>query len=460
MSFYGRNGACLVSSFFIFSSLMSSGCGSSSSSASGASVKANLKLASNSKSYALAENPFVPYSLSRIFSLQNSDTSYATSAGGASATQLESLKYYIGEISICESLTTSGTAYSSPTNCFTVYTGPSNSTLFPAGGAGSNPDYASMVTYASSITDGFIDLMDSTSRDKITTGGSSGVASAVKAGSYKWGYISWAYPIKVKATVTAGATTLYTHPGTTTNRSGSSALTTASTLFTTASAEEAIVSLPNGGTWFKFQNPFVVTDADVTAKTEYQLDLTFNPDNLIRGFAYTGSGGSNTPSNLNYYDGTNDGTHNAINVPFIDLTPVPRKSTDLTIVETYTATTLSGTTDTFKIRLELYYNSSDSTKSIYGATLRVLPLSSTQWATDIQKISFVKTASDGTLSFNDYADNPIISGFTRQTTVGGTTTATLPCSGAYASTNFAPTGCASGSSVTTTFSLSSLNSLN
>ena len=120
----------------------------------------------------------------------------------------------------------------------------------------------------------------------------------------------------------------------------------------------------------KFQNPFVVSAADVSAGTAYTVDLTFNPDNLIRGFA-----APNGPSNLSLVDGTlGASTTNSINVPELDLGPVPRKSTDKTIVESYTTTLITGMTDTFTLRLELYYNSSDTAKTIYGATLRVIPV--------------------------------------------------------------------------------------
>ena len=418
-----------------------SACSSSSSTTPTTSVVANMKITSAATKLSL-----------------DSDSSDLTAGGAAAGTGgLTSLKYFITSIQICQSMTTTGTAFSAQSGCFTLYSGPTDATLNPSGGAGTSPDYKGMSTYAASTTTGYIDLMSTASRATIATGGT--VTGAASAGSYNYGLVNWAYPVKVTATIPVGASYLYTQATTVTNSTtaGGAPTVLANTVMTTSPAAEAIVPLSNGGTWFKFQNPFVISDADVSAGTAYTVDLTFNPDNLIRGFK-----GPNAPTNLALNDGVLGATTtNAVNVPMLDLSPVPRKSTDSTYVETYTTTSITGTTDTFSLRLELYYNSADTTKSIYGATLRVIPTSTTQFSTDIAKIAFIAAnATTATnLDFQDYATNPIVKGFTRQTAVGGTTTVTLPCTGTTATSYFSAAGCASGSSVTATFKLASISSL-
>jgi hypothetical protein len=428
------------------------GCGSSSK---GAAVSISLKLTSNATPVHRAMERAVeslsldPGRFTRHFLNGSVDS------GGASASQLLSLKYFIAGIQICQSMTTQGSAYTSQSGCAMLFGGPTDATLNPTSGFGS-AGYAAMASYAATATTGFIDLMDPTSRATIATGGTIGTPS-VPAGAYNWGIIQWSYPIKVTASMTTSAGTLYTRPGTT----DSNNLTTASTSFTSggtggATPQEGVVSLPNGGTWIKFQSPFNVVATDTVS-----VALAFNPDNLIRGFYVTG--GATPPSNLSYYDGASK-SGDAINVPFLDMTPIPLRGSDQAIVESYLTNnssspyTISGTTDTFQIRLELYYNSSDTTKAISGATIRVIPQQNSQYSTDIQKIASITAGAGGTLSFNDYSGAAIISGFTRQTALNGTTTASIPCGNS--TSNFTPSGCASGSSLTPTFVLTAVNALN
>ena len=416
---------------------------------SGASNGVSISTTFRAASYA---SDFVaPLKMTRFPDLSRSLISYATSAGSASESELDSMKYFIQDISICTDLTPSGNAYSIPSDasCFSIYQGPSDSIL----SSGTSPGFAALSAYALAhpTLSGWVDLMQA----QTTTSLQVGTTSNVQAGSYSWGYITWAYPILVKASSPTAGGTLYTHPGVT----SSTGTTTSSTSFTSGPEELAAVVLPNGGTWFKFQNPFVVSDDDVSLGTEYALDLAFNPNSLVRGFKNTGSGGG-TPTGLTFYDGSNDGTNNGMSIPFIDLTPVPRLTTGVSVVETYLSTSLSGTSDMFTIRLELYYQSEDSEKTIYGATLKVIPDSNTQWATDIQKISLIEEGTvSGTLDFKDWQENLVITGFKRQTSIGDVTTVTIPCAGANSSTVFSPVGCAARGSITATFVLSNIKYL-
>ena len=116
--------------------------------------------------------------------------------------------------------------------------------------------------------------------------------------SYNYGIITWSLPIKVKATLPLGdGTFLYTHDGETLSETiGNDNFvryyTKASSSLGVGPAEEAVVLLGNGGNWFKFQNPLTVTSADVEERRQWVLDLVFNPEGIVKGFAgdFIGSG--------------------------------------------------------------------------------------------------------------------------------------------------------------------------
>ena len=97
----------------------------------------------------------------------------------------------------------------------------------------------------------------------------------------------------------------------------------------------------------------------------------------------------------------------------------------------------------------------DTAKTIYGADLKTLVnASSTTAFPSISRVLFIKVNADGSLEFQDWSKNPIITNFTRKTAVGNTTVAGIPCG--TTTGNFAPTGCATGASLAPTFTLSTV----
>jgi hypothetical protein len=331
--------------------------------------------------------------------------------GGSGTSGLTSLKYYISSIQICQSMTPNGTAFTNQSGCIELFHGGSDSHITSNG---STPDYASDMTYAKSLTTGYIDLLDSTSL--ATLNGAVTLPSG-STGDYKWGLINWGYPIKLTGTVTmSDGTSLYTHDGTYTNYSGGNGgLNTSATSFASGPAEEAIITLPNGGTWFAFQTPFHIDETQ-----SYNIDLVFNPSGLLKAA---------NPANTNNPPLT-DGTQ-SMSIPFLNLSPVPHASTDTVSKETYIAQVDSGSSH-FDVRLELYYQTSDATKTIYGVDAQTIARAGTASDSyyDFQKVSYV-TSSGGTLTFEDYNQAALISGFTRQSTAGQTTTATIGCSASF-----------------------------
>lgn len=257
------------------------------------------------------------------------------------ASGLVSLKYMIRAISICESLTVNGTGFSDQQNC---------SEIFERSLPGTLMDSTVPVTFpvvndiqSGQYADYQIDLMDPVSLAKINT------SSTVKAGTYNYAIITWGSPISFKAEFGGIKSKKATGFG----ASQSISVTTAS--LTSGTAEEAVILSPNGGTFFKLPQPFTVTEADVAAGKSFVVDLVFNPEDVLRG--------TTNPSDFSMSNRF-EGSDGAIYVPMLSLAPVLRESTDTNSKEVYTLVSGAGT-----YRLELYYNTSDSSKAIKGASL-------------------------------------------------------------------------------------------
>jgi hypothetical protein len=323
-------------------------------------------------------------------------------SGSNTAAQLESLKYVFGFISICEGLTTNGSSFSNPTNCIQIYDGPT-----VGDGSSSAITPSNLASYASSQ----IDLMDATSRARLN--GAKALTTS-DARSYNWAVLNWYTPIAVKASLDVQGATLRTKAAT--SYDVNNVAQTTADLSAGSTAEESVVISPNGGSFFKFQSPFVISSADISAGTSYVVDLVFNPEGLI-------SGNKNVASTPTFSGQLYSSAQQAIYVPMIQLTPVPRKSTETSKKETY----LIDLGTAGKTRLELYYNAADTAKTIYGVNLQNV-ITSTQDGSYAQtdngaKIIEVSTVG-GTLSLKDNytPQNTIVSGLTRE--ADGTATVT------------------------------------
>ena len=126
--------------------------------------------------------------------------------------------------------------------------------------------------------------------------------------------------------------------------------------------EETTYMLNNGGALFTFQKPFVITQADIDAQAEIKVDLVFNPENF--GQAYESQDCANQP-----YAPICDPVNNvAIDMPYVRMNPVPRKSGEKTRKETY----LMDYDASSKLRIELYYNDGDSEAGVQGVDAAVV----------------------------------------------------------------------------------------
>jgi hypothetical protein len=344
----------------------------------------------------------------------------AVAGGGATSMSLESLKYFVRSISVCESLDVMGSGFGNSNGCLGLYHGDESMYAYdPAG------DFTPLADAARRGGDtGFVDLMSDTSRAGL--GGSTPITHD-DVHAYNYGVITWTLPIKLKATVDLNdGSQLFTHDGTTTYQTTGTDgyrdyFTTPATGLDVGPAEEAVVLLGNGGNWFRFQNPLTITQSDVDDKKTWVLDLVFNPDGIVKGFSGDGASG-----NLRERD-TSGNILRAVTVPMLDLVPVPHRATETVMRESYVATVDLGST-AFDARIELYSVDGDPNSTVYGVDVKSLVSTGTHaMPPEMSKISYL-AQDGGTLSFLSWNHTPIITGFTRLTHELDTTTASIVCS--------------------------------
>lgn len=347
--------------------LVTAGCGKDKAT-TGGKVSLNVLANSTSTNLAALSVPLLPDAISPFGVASNSSS------------ELQSLKYIFGFMSICESLTINGSAFNNPTNCIQIYTGPTI-----GDGSSGSVTPSTLSTYASSQ----IDMMDATSRANLNA---SVTLTSDHVRSYNYAVINWYTPIAVKGCVTVGASLICSKNG---GASYASSVTTTTDAFAssaTSEAEEAIVVSSNGGSFFKFQQPFVISSDDISSGTNFTVDMVFNPSAVLAGDSTQATAG-----NLR-------GTDASLYVPMLNIAPVPRKGTQTTKRETYLTSGNCPSTRA-KYRIELYYNS-DSSSSVLGATGTYVADSSASGSFSIMqadlggKVVSIETATDGSLTLN------------------------------------------------------------
>ena len=349
----------------------------------------------------------------------------ALDVGSPTAASLKSLKYYITTIQLCEGLEIMGTAYNNAQGCISIY---------QAEMAGA-PDYgAYLATQAKDDhTPGrFVDLMTAEGQATlrrpvsleipIAPAGSAGGASDVdggapmsKAGVYRYGLISFYRPIKVTAEFpivgkpgqyyrTRAVTAI--HPGGTDGMFSSERVEVGDTL--SGPTEETTYMLNNGGLAFKFEKPFSVTQADVDAKAEIKIDLVFNPDNFGQVFPV---------ADCLHFGSICDLKNNvSIDMPYVRMNPVPRKTGERTRKETY----LMDYDVSSKLRIELYYNDGDPEAGVQGVDMAIVYTAAPQFSVIntvasnfIAQTGSVRTG-DASMTLMDYRHAPNLEGLRRR----------------------------------------------
>lgn len=422
-------------------SLGGAGC-SKSTSADGAALKLNMKVASTSGNTSSLR---APLSMMDAFRDGGDISSLAPHVGMSGTSDIEALKYMFFGISVCETMTTSGSGFSSPTNCLKIYdSGTQND---GTGTWGYNPASMNPATMGQTVLhneSALTNLMDATSRSALTQNIN---VTAQDAHSYNWGFITWYPVIAAQGQVTTGSAVLRTKSDGGFAMSGQNTGKWVSGDLTSGTAGEALVNTGNGGTWFRFQNPLVITADDVTNKSEYTVDLAFNPDAYFKGVDSTTYGGCGTCA-------IGDAANNWMTVPMLDVTAIPHKSSQRVMRETYLAT-VTGAHDHYQIRLQLYYLEGDANKTIYGVNTNTLTNDlSTTYVYDFPKVSYVATNGIGKLDFKLWDnETKLIQNFTRGAAVGDTSTATINCGGNTQGGGFTTTDCADGANMSVAFTL-------
>jgi hypothetical protein len=340
-------------------------------------------------------------------------------AGAADRGGLESLKYQITSITICESLETDGSGFRNPTGCLELYKHDDARFRYELNG-----DWRSLADTARGTDEGFVDLLDADSRAQLAN---STLLRSEHARSYQYGVINWSLPIKVKATVAMnGGGSLFTHDGETRVETVGvdnfrSHFTAPMTALDQGPAEEAVVLLPNGGNWFKFQSPFVISEDDITSERAFVLDLVFNPEGIVKGYSDSWALGSISQRGAS-------GEHvQDITVPMLDLAPVPHRASEQVMRESYRGT-VALSDNSFDVRIELYYVEGDANETVYGVDTKALVNAGTRAVPpELTKISFLERAGDGSLTMLAHKHTPVISGLRRVSGESGSTRVSLAC---------------------------------
>ena len=297
---------------------------------------------------------------------------------GAGAMTLRSLKYYVTSIQLCSELENVGSGFSNPRGCIAIYENQdANSPSYDT--------YKVRQAIDDTHEGRYIDLMSSAGQEALrkpkviqlqhvqddSDSPDAGVDDLPPhLAIYRYGLINFYRPIKVTAEFpilgdpdsryfrTRAVSSIHTTPSPN-GGLDNDRVHIGDTL--SGATEETTYMLNNGGALFTFQKPFVITQADVDNKAEIKIDLVFNPENF--GQAYD-SHCADAP-----YVAICDTLNNvAIDMPFVHMSPVPRKAGERTRKETYMLDYEANA----KLRIELYYNDADPEAGIQGVDTAIV----------------------------------------------------------------------------------------
>jgi hypothetical protein len=330
----------------------------------------------------------------------------ATSTGNG----LQSFKMYPREIKICQSLTENGSGYTDVSGCVTVYSNDSDTYT--------GLDYPTAdhrATFAAAGEGKYYDILSATDRALLNS------TQEFDVGDYNYGIIEMHPWVKIKAksgsicTKAAGAAENYSSGG-----DGYRNYYTEVTSMNCGSgeAEEVLVYITNANTNFKFAQPFSVAEGG-----SYSLDLAFNMDGAVKVIDDAVGG--------NLRDGTD-----SLYIPMIRMMPSPRAAAGTTKVETYTfVPSTTGSTGNFKIRAEVYYDSTDTTKAPLAVLATVLAGTDTTKDISNKAVSISSVTAEGNTITTKSWNGSTGLVFTR-TDSGTAASATLVC-GAHGTTGAA-----------------------
>jgi hypothetical protein len=347
--------------------------------------------------------------------------SAALRIGSPTGSRLKSLKYYITGIQLCQDVQIQGTAATGATGCIELYQN-------PQGDQATYENYIVEQAEADNDPNHYIDLMteegQATLRHPVTLEvpvpkPGKEDAGESQAGAYRFGSIAFFRPIKVTAEfpVLGHPDQYFRTRAVTQTQIGHTAdghfntekVEIGDTL--SGPTEETTYMLNNGGALFTFQKPFVITQADIDSQAEIKIDLVFNPENF--GQAYESQN-----CTADQYSAICDPINNVvIDMPYVRMNPVPRKTGERTRKETY----LMDYDSASKLRIELYYNDADPEAGIQGVDSAVVYDATAQMPDNniiasnyVSQTGSVSTG-DANVTLMDYMHTPNLDGLIRRT---------------------------------------------
>jgi hypothetical protein len=347
--------------------------------------------------------------------------SAALRVGSPTGSNLRSLKYYITGIQLCQEAEILGTAASGVKGCIDLYQN-------VQGDQSTYNNYLVEQAEADNDPSHYVDLMTEEGQATLHRPVTLEVpvpkpgkedAGESQAGAYHYGMIAFFRPIKVTAEFPVlGHPDQYfrtravtqTHIGNTPDgRFNTEKVDIGDTL--SGPTEETTYMLNNGGALFVFQKPFVITQEDIDAQAEIKIDLVFNPENF--GQAYESQNCID-----DQYAAICDPINNVvIDMPYVRMNPVPRKTGEKTRKETY----LMDYDSASKLRIELYYNDADPEAGVQGVDSAVVYDATAQMPdNNIIASNYVSqtgsvTTGDANVTLMDYMHTPNLDGLIRRT---------------------------------------------
>jgi hypothetical protein len=265
---------------------------------------------------------------------------------------------------------------------------------------------------ARNTTNGFIDLMDTSSMSNMRTAVD---FDSSAAGEYRFLAIDWLQPIKVRASFPlSDGTMIHTKDGFVWSNSFQFMNSNGMNWLTNGQEQTAIMVFNNGGTWFRMLKPLVITPQDISNGTNFNIMLAFNPEGILMGM-----------SNIiqdNIYDDAGYGIH----VQGFDAAPIAYRDGETVVRETYIGT-LSNTDFNYNTRIEIFTLSNDM-DNIYAATFLNMVNGSSTKPDYSYKIFFATTNNNHSVNLLNWDGTSVVSNLTRQTAIGLTSSSIIQTS--------------------------------
>ena len=247
-------------------------------------------------------------------------------------------------------------------------------------------------------------------------------------GSYKYGMIDFFRPIKATAVFNplSGSDKFYTKAVSTivdggTDGGGRKVEYSRVGDTKTGPAEETVYMLDNGGVWFPFPTPFVISDADIAAKTSLSMDLVFNPADFGKASLPGGAAGACTEPSGNHPPIMDLANCVTVDMPYVRMNPAPRKSGTKTYKEVYTVANYdTHSASTSDLRVEIYYNDSNKDAILGVDSTTVMKGTATSNSANIVSALSVSqagtiAASNAAVTLRDYTGADSMTGLVRRT---------------------------------------------